>query len=187
MIGQSATVTVGARDRTPAVSFSRAEPMRAAPPEAGASTTAELPSAQAEPQRSRRVKLQALFRQKLEATSERLAEKYLGLLALRASSVSESLAGVPRRIHKAGNQAQLVLELIDDARAGSYRELPWHTLLIASAAALYALSPADLIPDAIPVLGVLDDALVLAVATRVVREDLRRYCRFKGYTEADFF
>jgi uncharacterized membrane protein YkvA (DUF1232 family) len=38
---------------------------------------------------------------------------------------------------------------------------PWYAKLLAAAVAAYALSPVDLIPDFIPVLGFLDDALLL--------------------------
>lgn len=38
---------------------------------------------------------------------------------------------------------------------------PWRARLLAGAVAAYALSPIDLIPDAIPVLGLLDDLLIV--------------------------
>jgi len=38
---------------------------------------------------------------------------------------------------------------------------PWHARAIAGAVAAYALSPIDLIPDMIPVLGLLDDLLIV--------------------------
>ena len=38
---------------------------------------------------------------------------------------------------------------------------PWHAKALAGAVAAYALSPIDLIPDFIPVLGYLDDALIV--------------------------
>lgn len=39
--------------------------------------------------------------------------------------------------------------------------VPWHAKAVAGAVAAYALSPIDLIPDFIPVLGYLDDLLIV--------------------------
>jgi uncharacterized membrane protein YkvA (DUF1232 family) len=42
-------------------------------------------------------------------------------------------------------------------------------------ALLYIISPIDLIPDAIPLLGMLDDVLVAGYALRQISEELARY------------
>ena len=42
--------------------------------------------------------------------------------------------------------------------------MPWHVKLAAAAIAAYGLSPIDPIPDFIPVLGYLDELIVLPVA-----------------------
>ena len=39
--------------------------------------------------------------------------------------------------------------------------VPWHAKAVAGAVAAYALSPVDLIPDFIPVLGYLDDLIIV--------------------------
>lgn len=39
--------------------------------------------------------------------------------------------------------------------------VPWHAKAVAGAVAAYALSPIDLIPDFIPVLGYLDDLIIV--------------------------
>jgi uncharacterized membrane protein YkvA (DUF1232 family) len=44
------------------------------------------------------------------------------------------------------------------------RRTPWTARAFCLAIAAYALSPIDLIPDAIPVLGLLDEALLLPLA-----------------------
>ena len=41
------------------------------------------------------------------------------------------------------------------------RRTPWHARLVGLLVAAYALSPIDLIPDFIPVLGLLDDAILV--------------------------
>ena len=49
---------------------------------------------------------------------------------------------------------------------------PWYAKALAAAVAAYALSPVDLIPDVIPVLGYLDDLLIvpagIALAVRLI-------------------
>ena len=61
------------------------------------------------------------------------------------------------------------------------RRTPWVAKLIVIAGALYGISPADLIPDFIPVLGQLDDVTIILIVlyfylklTKDVRKDLHR-------------
>ena len=50
--------------------------------------------------------------------------------------------------------------------------VPWHAKAVAGAVAAYALSPIDLIPDFIPVIGFLDDLLIvpagIALAVKLI-------------------
>ena len=54
--------------------------------------------------------------------------------------------------------------------------MPWYAKAAAIAVAAYALSPIDLIPDFIPILGYLDDLVIvplgILVAVRLVPTDL---------------
>ena len=47
---------------------------------------------------------------------------------------------------------------------------PWYVKAFAAGIAAYALSPIDLIPDFIPVLGILDDVVLLPLAIVMVRK-----------------
>jgi len=61
------------------------------------------------------------------------------------------------------------------------RETPWTAKLIAALTIGYALSPIDLIPDFIPVLGYLDDLIILpamvALTVRLVPAEVMASCR----------
>jgi uncharacterized membrane protein YkvA (DUF1232 family) len=46
--------------------------------------------------------------------------------------------------------------------------VPWHAKALALAVAAYALSPIDLIPDFIPVLGYLDDLIIVPLGIALV-------------------
>ena len=56
------------------------------------------------------------------------------------------------------------------------KETPWYAKLLATVTVGYALSPIDLIPDFIPVLGYLDDIIVLpalvALTIRLIPEKI---------------
>lgn len=75
------------------------------------------------------------------------------------------------------------------ALALAYRDprTPWHAKLWAACVVAYAVSPIDLIPDFIPVLGFLDDLILLpmgiAIAIKLVPSDVLTECRIKAAAE----
>ena len=60
--------------------------------------------------------------------------------------------------------------------AGRDPRTPWHAKAVALAVVAYAISPIDLIPDFIPVLGDLDDLIIvplgIMLAVRLIPADL---------------
>ncbi len=72
-----------------------------------------------------------------------------------------------------------LFSLLKDFLSGEYREVPWLTVAAAAAALLYILNPFDVIPDFIPVIGQVDDALVVSVCLYLIEEDLEKYRRWK--------
>ena len=65
--------------------------------------------------------------------------------------------------------------------------VPWYAKALAVAVAAYALSPIDLIPDFIPVIGYLDDLIVVPLGiwlvVRLIPDEVMVECRAKA-TEA---
>lgn len=59
-----------------------------------------------------------------------------------------------------------------DYQRGGYRDMAMPKLLIIIAALIYFVSPFDVIPDWIPVLGHIDDAFVISLALKSVRPEL---------------
>ena len=61
------------------------------------------------------------------------------------------------------------------------KRTPWYAKIIAAAVVVYALSPIDLIPDFIPVLGYLDDLIILpaliAWCVKCIPNDVFEDCR----------
>lgn len=120
----------------------------------------------------------------VKGTSAAVGQRYL--CRLPQATLSESMSAVPERLQRASRQSRLLLELLDDVRSGAYRELNWYSLPLAAGAVLYKIHPADVVPD-VPIVGWFDDSAVLAMAMHFLQEDLRAYCRFKGYSEVEYF
>ena len=61
---------------------------------------------------------------------------------------------------------------------------PWYAKVIAASVVAYVLSPIDLIPDFIPIIGYLDDILLvpmgLWIAMRMVPSDVIEDCRLQA-------
>ncbi len=57
---------------------------------------------------------------------------------------------------------------------------PWYAKAVAACTVAYALSPVDLIPDFIPVMGYLDDLIIvpagIALASRLIPHDVWQDC-----------
>jgi uncharacterized membrane protein YkvA (DUF1232 family) len=60
-------------------------------------------------------------------------------------------------------------------RDGEYRNVPWKSIVMAILGLLYFLDPIDLIPDFIPVIGYLDDGVVLAFVAKAIHSDLEKF------------
>lgn len=123
----------------------------------------------------------------LEDFSHKWGAARLKTLVKRKGRLSKTMGALPESMHRVANQSRLALELIDDFRDGTYRQISWRSVALLVGGLVYAVSPADAVSDVIPVVGQLDDLVLLAVVARLVQGDLRKYCQFKGYDESEYF
>ena len=128
-------------------------------------------------------KIKNIFDRGTKNVKKKDVEKLLG----KKTEFDKKIADVPGKFKKMINQAKLLFEMIGDYWHKRYTEVPWGTVAIATFAIVYLLSPIDLIPDFIPVIGYVDDAVVMALAIKSIQDDLKDYCKFKGYNSAQYF
>ena len=79
---------------------------------------------------------------------------------------------------------QIKIELIALSLAARDPRTPWYAKLIVAGCVAYALSPVDVIPDFIPVIGLVDDLIfipiALALAVRFIPGEVLADCRLRA-------
>lgn len=77
------------------------------------------------------------------------------------------------------DDVKLFFMMLKDFFTKKYTEVPVGTIMAIVGSLLYVLSPIDIIPDFIPIIGYLDDAAVLALCMKFVKYDVDQYKAFK--------
>ena len=75
--------------------------------------------------------------------------------------------------------------LIRDWFNGSYDKVPARMIVSLAGALIYLVSPLDLIPDWVPMAGLVDDAAMLAFVFQLSKVDLSVYRRWKMAQQED--
>lgn len=124
---------------------------------------------------------------RVKQDAAKLTEEDARRVVSRERELNEKFRKVPDKLKKLVNQVKLLYELIRSYIDGSYREVPWISIATAVAAVVYFLAPIDLLPDAIPGIGYIDDLFVIRFALTALGSDLKTYCEWKGYDLTKYF
>ena len=74
---------------------------------------------------------------------------------------------------------RLTWGLLQDYWSGEYRNIPWKLAASVGFAVSYLVSPLDIIPDFLPMLGFTDDAAVFALVISAFQSELNTYKDWK--------
>ncbi|MGD8463673.1 MAG: YkvA family protein [Anaerolineae bacterium] len=84
---------------------------------------------------------------------------------------------------------QLKRETVALSLASRHPQTPWYAKLLVVGLVAYALSPIDLIPDPIPILGYLDDLVLIplgiVLARKMIPDEVLVECRSKAQETLD--
>jgi uncharacterized membrane protein YkvA (DUF1232 family) len=144
-------------------------------------------SAQAKKADKQKNQLSAKHKEKLKQGLEgyeKKAEKYikdpskLGKLAEDAINKMDDVPTGP--FEEVWAYLTAMIRLIRAYWKNEYRAIPWQSMVSIIAAVAYFVSPIDIIPDVIPVVGYLDDAFVIALVLKSVKGDLDKFMRWES-------
>lgn len=81
--------------------------------------------------------------------------------------------------HEAWETLQALFRMIRASISGEYTGLPTSTVVAAVAVTAYFLSPIDVVPDFIPVLGLLDDVALVAWFSTTIKEEMDKFLEWE--------
>lgn len=99
-------------------------------------------------------------------------------LLQKAVSLCEELTHL-RLIGKHFADIATAISMIDDYINKRYTGVPKATIITLTAALLYFITPFDVIPDAIPLIGFADDVIVFSSVLSAAKRDISKYKRWK--------
>ena len=91
---------------------------------------------------------------------------------LQANGFREGMAGVT-------GQLQLLIRMVRAYASGEYKALPWKSLVSIVAVLIYFVSPIDLIPDFLPVIGLTDDVALVVWLMKTLGDDIARFAEWE--------
>lgn len=100
---------------------------------------------------------------KMERFLQRL-EKKMKVIPL----AGDKLANIP-----------IMVSLVRSYVKKEYRDIPIGSLIAIVSALIYFVSPIDIVPDSIPILGYFDDAAVVAACWKLVDTDVVEYVKWR--------
>lgn len=100
----------------------------------------------------------------------------------KATALCDDLSQV-RFIGKYFKDISLICSMLNDYICKRYTKVPMATVITLLAAVLYFVSPIDIIPDFLPLIGHLDDMIVFGFVTDAAKVDLKKYEKWKKENE----
>ena len=110
--------------------------------------------------------------------AEKITPKDIQTVDERAEEINKkfSARGPLKRFIEDG---KVLTALVKDWRSGKYRQALYGTIAAVVFGLIYVFNPLDIVPDVLPIIGVVDDATVIGALLMLVERDLRKYRSWK--------
>ena len=99
-------------------------------------------------------------------------------------NIEETLKKIPN-VGSLLSDIPLLVALVKSYIDGEYKEIPYNSIVAVVATLLYVISPIDIIPDIIPVVGFADDAVAVAFCMKMIHDDLEKYKAWRDQRDVD--
>ena len=112
------------------------------------------------------------------------AGRYAGN-ASRLMELAQQVMGKLNTVGFKGNMAefqssvQLLIRMVKAYASGEYKGLPWKSLVSIVAVLIYFISPIDIIPDFLPLIGITDDIALVIWLIKTLGSDVNKFSEWE--------
>ena len=120
------------------------------------------------------------FKHAMTRAAKILRDKDLSLnLAEKARKSLSSRAKVSKKIKSVQKVFSDYIRLFRYYISGKYRDISWKSILYITAILIYFVTPTDLIPDFLPVTGLIDDATLAVWLYQHISEEMNKFLEWE--------
>ncbi|GAB3564075.1 YkvA family protein [Spirosoma luteolum] len=119
--------------------------------------------------------LSSLFFKRANIGAVRYARNTRSLYQLIREALDKSGGLSGKNIAAFREQLSIVTRLLRAYASGEYRQLPWKTLIRVIAVLIYFVSPIDILPDFLPIVGLTDDIALMLWLFSGMKDDLEKF------------
>jgi uncharacterized membrane protein YkvA (DUF1232 family) len=120
--------------------------------------------------------LKSVFFRNAQGKAGRYAQNSSRLMGLATDVIQKlRVVGVKDNLSEFAHHVQLLIRMIRATASGEYKGLPWKSLVSVVAVLIYFVSPLDIIPDFLPVVGITDDVALIFWLFKTLASDISKF------------
>ncbi len=124
--------------------------------------------------------LKSVFFKKATGKAGRYASNTSRLVELVGQVVSKlKHVGFKGNLAEFQGSVGILVRMVKAYSSGAYRTLPWKSLVSIVAVLIYFVSPIDLIPDFLPVIGIADDFALVLWLIKTLGNDIAKFSEWE--------
>ena len=103
----------------------------------------------------------------------------------RLFELAKDVMGKMNKVGFKGNMAevagsiQVLIRMVRAYASGEYKGLPWKSMVSVVAVLIYFVSPIDLVPDFLPVIGIADDVALIVWLVKSLGSDIAKFSQWE--------
>ncbi|GGM76336.1 hypothetical protein GCM10010967_04900 [Dyadobacter beijingensis] len=128
--------------------------------------------------------LHSIFFKNAKGKAGRYARNSTRLFELLKEVIGKlQTVGVRENLSEFQTSVLILIRMVKAYASGEYKQLPWKSLVSIVAVLIYFVSPIDLIPDFLPVIGISDDVALVVWLVKTLGDDIRKFADWEKATK----